>query len=564
LLYLKCEFEKFGNAKADLFYCEGIFVPTEPGAVGYREQMDIYHRWSLLSMAYGVRRFYSGWFAFDCGNYYGAEHYGGCGIQRRIPYCDPKPAYAAFATMTDRLNDAEFDGWTPTGSLSTYALRFKHETRGATYAMWTIRGKRPATIELDKDATVRVTDSMNNTREIKSKDKRVTVTTDASVVYVSLAPSTVQITSITVGEPDHVDAKPAASAVQIADLADGSWKFTNEKDEILEKNHWAVMHYAGKISAATVDDPAHGRVLQSKLGKQDAVHELMPWYNVLRPAKPIALKGAPSKLGLWVKGATDWGRVIYVLRDAKGERWTSIGTKDQYNCDDAHSWSEFNFDGWRYLTFELPGHYGYDNFRKYGTTWWRGGDGEDAINPGIVDLPLALEAIIVEQRTHVLYVNDVQPAKSDTVHLGKLFVEYDDPADATDEAVRQSRLRMPAPKEAANLPNPIARFQREGLGEPVRITKLEPPTHAYDGTRMHVHFEPNPAAKAHHLWVSAHADGQAAVDLTPGGLKPGELVQGLRAGIPLYYWIVWVDKDGKPSKPSPAHREVTVDNFKEK
>src|SRR5205814_4935912 len=118
------EYEKVGISRPVLQYVEGIFVPTEPGAVTYREQMDIYHRWTLLSMAYGVNRFYSGWFAFDCGNYYGTEHYGGCGIQRRIPYCDPKPAYAAFATMTDRLNEANFDGWLKTGSHTTFCQRY--------------------------------------------------------------------------------------------------------------------------------------------------------------------------------------------------------------------------------------------------------------------------------------------------------------------------------------------------------------------------------------------------------------------------------------------------------
>ena len=51
LLFVKQEFEKFGNQKPELYYCEGIFVPTEPGAVSYREQMDIYQRWSLISMA---------------------------------------------------------------------------------------------------------------------------------------------------------------------------------------------------------------------------------------------------------------------------------------------------------------------------------------------------------------------------------------------------------------------------------------------------------------------------------------------------------------------------------
>jgi hypothetical protein len=264
-----------------------------------------------------------------------------------------------------------------------------------------------------------------------------------------------------------------------------------------------------------------------------------------------------------VKGASDWGRVVYILRDAHGERWTSVGTKDQYNCDDAHSWSQFNFDGWRYITFELPGHFGWDNFRKYGTTWWRA-DGEAGASSNVVDLPLSLEAIIIEQRTHILYVNDVQPVSCDTVSFGKLFVEYDSAADATEDAVIQSRLRMPMPKEIPNLPNPIAQFEREGEAAPVRIVKLEPPTHYYDGTRMHVFFDEHADAKAHYLWVSAHADGQGAVNLTPGGIKSGALVYGLRPGVPLYYWIVWSDAKGKMSKPSPVHREVTVDNFKEK
>ena len=163
LYELRKEYEKAGIPKPQLQYTEGIFVPTEPGAVSWREQMDIYNRWALLSMAYGVNRFYSGWFAFDCGNYYGSEHYGGCGIQRRIPYCDPKPAYAAYATMTDRLDRANFDGWLKTGSLTTYCLRFKGP-QGPVYTLWTIRGKRPVTLTLAADGDVSVTDAMNNTR----------------------------------------------------------------------------------------------------------------------------------------------------------------------------------------------------------------------------------------------------------------------------------------------------------------------------------------------------------------------------------------------------------------
>jgi hypothetical protein len=311
------------------------------------------------------------------------------------------------------------------------------------------------------------------------------------------------VACVAVGEPDHSDVQPAKDAKQVADLGAGSWSFRTQRDKVYENGTFAVQRFPGKFTAAFEDDPVHGKVLRSTLEKQDKVHELMPWYSILQPAKPVVLDGAPSHLGLWVKGASDWGRVIYVLRDAKGEKWTSIGTQDQYNCDDVHSWSAFNFDGWRYLRFELPGHTGYDSFRKHGTTWWRSDSGE-----GVVDLPLTLESIIVEQRSHILYVNDVQPVATNAVCFGKLYVEYADPADATALAVRQSRLRMPLPQGAADLPNPIADLEQAGKAEPTAITKLEAPTQHNDGTTVHVYFKEVPGAKNHFIWVSAHADGR--------------------------------------------------------
>jgi hypothetical protein len=554
LYELRKEFARAGIANPQLQYTEGIFVPTEVGAVSWREQMDLYNRWVLISMAYGMTRFYSGWFAFDCGNYYGSEHYGGCGIQRRIPYCDPKPAYAAYATMTERLDQANFDGWLKTGSHTTYCLRFKGP-RGKVYTLWTLRGKRPVTLTLAADGPVQVTDAMNNTRVLHSRDKKVTFQTDPSVLYVSGA----DVVSASVGEPDHSDAHLAPGAKEMADLGDGSWSYTSARNKTYEKGTFAMMRYPGKFTAEVVSDPVRGKVLRSTLGKQQTVHELMPWYNVLAPRKPVVLAGAPAALGLWVKGASDWGRVIYVMRDAKGEKWTSIGTQDQYNCDDVHSWSAFNFDGWRYLRFELPGHTGYDNFRKHGTTWWRS-DGGD----GVVDLPLTLENIIVEQRSHLLYVNDVKKATSDTVHFGKLFIEYAAPEDAADEAVRLSRLRQPLPAGAAALPNPIAELQRDGVGPLTAVTKLVPPLEHNDGTTVHVHFQEVAGAKKHFVWVSAHADGREAVNMTPDGAKSGVLVTGLRPALKLYFWVSYQDAKDKPSKPSPAREATLVDTFSEK
>jgi hypothetical protein len=554
LYELKKEFARAGIEQPRLQYMEGIFVPTEVGAVSYREQMDLYNRWALMSMAYGVTRFYSGWFAFDCGNYYGSEHYGGCGIQRRIPYCDPKPAYAAYATMTDKLDQANFDGWLPTGSHTNFCLRFKGP-RGNVYALWNVRGKRLVTLNLAADGNVAVTDAMNNTRVVASKNKQATVITDPSVIYVT----GVEVVSAMVGDADHSDVAPATNARPIADLADGTWALTSARDTTYENGTFAVQRFPGKFASEITDDPVHRKVLSSTLDKQETEHELMPWYNILAPTSPATIAGAPSHLGLWVKGASDWGRVIYVLRDAQGEKWTSIGTQDQYNCDDVHSASAFNFDGWRYVRFELPGHTGYDSFRKHGTTWWRS-DGGD----GIVDLPLALSQIIVEQRSHMLYVNDVQAIASASVCFGRLYAEYAAADDATDEAVRISRLRMPLPQGVPELPNPIAELSASGVGPATAIRRLEAPLEHNDGTSTQVFFDETPAAKQYFVWVSAHADGRGAVNLTPGGAKPGSLVGGLRPGLPFYFWVTYVDEQGKSSKPSAVVSATLKDTFAEK
>ncbi len=479
---------------------------------------------------------------------------GGCGIQRRIPYCDPKPAYASYATMTDKLNEANFDGWLKTGSLTTYCLRFKGP-RGNVYALWTIRGKRPVTLTLAADAEVGVTDTMNNEIKIRSKSKKVEVSTNSSVIYVTGA----EVVAANVGEPDHSDAHPAEGAVVAGDLGDGSWRYTSKPDLIYENNDFDTFRYLGKFSADVVAEPQHGKVLASKLEKQDKVHELMPWYNTLTPRRPITLPGAPSHIGLWVKGASDWGRVVYWLRDAKGERWISVGTKDQWNCDDLHSASAFNFDGWRYVRFELPGHTGYDCYRKYGTTWWGSHDGD-----GVVDLPLKLEQIIVEQRSHVLYVNDIQPVASDTVCFGKLYVEYDSPEDSTSDSIRISKLRMPMPTGVANLPNPITEMEQTGVGAPTVITKIEPPSEHNDGTSVHVRFNEIAGAAKYFIWVSAHEDGRGAVNMTPSGAQSGALVQELRPAVKFYFWATWQDAQGKTSKPSKAASTTLVDAFKER
>lgn len=552
----KEEYRKAGKADLLMPMYEGPCLPSRPGGLTTKEQADIGVRNSLMLLGYGVDQQLGGWCPFDTSSYWGEQHYGG-GIFERIPLTRPKPPYAAFATMTRHLSRKNFSRWLPVGSRSTYALEFKHYKTGAlVHTLWTIRGTRAVTATVPKGAKVTVYDGMDNSTVLKEKNGTVVFEIDQSPHFVDGLPPD---TKLSLGTPDHSDSAPGADAVKLANIGDGSWRISAERDMIYEKNsYYQIRRFPGNMTVATKDAPSEngGKALAVHLGKQEKARYVMPYYTTLVPRKPITITGKGSHLGLWVHAASDWGRVVYTVVDAKGEKWISVGTKDQWNCDDIHCWSAFCFDGWRYLKFELPAHSPYDNFREKGTTWW-GSTGGD----GIVDLPLKLEKIIVERRTHVMYVNDPQPAKPDDVLLGDLYVEYGRPEDNSRKTEKLSRLRMPVPTGVPNLGNPVKDMMATGEVTPTMLTKVTLPEQVADGTRCYVHFEPIEGATKYDIWVSPYADGLGAMLLGKGWKEPGGLLRGLRPDTDFYLFVVHTDKEGKVSRPSDALKIRLKDLF---
>jgi len=378
---------------------------------------------------------------------------------------------------------------------------------------------------------------------------------------------------ITLGAPDHSDAKPGPHAVTLANLGDGTWKLSAERDKDYEDNHREfIRRFPGQFSLHAAAGPeGKGKALAVRLEKQPKERRTMPFYSTLVPTKPIVIGGKASHLGLWVKAASDWGRVVYCLKDAKGERWLSVGKKDEWNVDDTHNWSAFNYDGWRYLTFELPANAPYDLYREAGTSFW-GNYPPLAVKDAkvkrlegdsdmVVDLPLTLEKIIVERRTHVIHATDLMPASSDDVLLGALLAEYEAPADKADEAVRLSRLRMPLPATAPDLANPIRKLAEASKTAGPEVTKINPPEREYDGRRCHVHFAPAAGAKTYDVWVSTYADGRGAILLGKDWTAPGQLLTGLSPNVDLYLFVVAKTPAGQASRPGKAFKINLKDMF---
>jgi hypothetical protein len=548
-----------------LVLVEGFSVSSQDIDTGPKGQAEVGIRDFLTLMGYGVTRFEGTNNAYDCANYWGENHYGG-GWCDRLPVATPKPGYVQYATLTRHLNRANFSKYVPTGSTSTYCEQFKHYKTGKLiHVLWTIRGTRPVSVKVPDGATLELYDPNDNVTVLKEKNGLVTFNVDQSPVYLEGLTADAEIT---LGESDHSDSRPGEESRKLASFGDGSWSLVKKDD--LEYKHnkpLQIERFLADMTAHVVAKkdlpPEASRVhaglrsaLAIHLEKQDKDRGVMPFYTTLEPKQPVVIPGKASHLGVWVHAASDWGRIVYVVRDAKGEKWLSVGTKEEWNNDDIHCWSAFCFDGWRYLRFELPSNAPYDNFREYGSTWWGSYGGDN-----VVDLPLSLVKVIVERRPKVIYGNDLVPAKPDDVLLGDLYAEYTSKADRGEEVVRLSKLRMPPPAAAPEMANPIADLAKTGVGAPTKVLRVSDPPSQPDGTRCDVHFEPVAGAKSYDVWVSPYADGRGAMQLGTGWTASGNLIAGLRPDMPFYAFVVYTDKDGKPSKPSPALRFELKDRF---
>jgi hypothetical protein len=162
------------------------------------------------------------------------------------------------------------------------------------------------------------------------------------------------------------------------------------------------------------------------------------------------LPGEPTEIGLMVNGNGGWGRILFELEDAGGQRWTSIGAPmtgeatrwmadwmseselaamktmsvSDWNTNDPWQRSRINFEGWRYLRFPLPGNYPGEGYHwPYSSQWKHTGD-------GVVKYPLKFKKLIVELPEKVLRFTEYSPVPRLEIYVKDLTVTYDPPEKA--------------------------------------------------------------------------------------------------------------------------------------
>lgn len=556
LWQIRQEVDRLGYPQHKFHWCEGPFLPTNEGALTERQQAENHVRYWLMGLAYGIENFEAGFVPFDAANYYGAEHYG-AGVFHAIPKVSPKPAVASLVTAANMTCGADVVGPVDTGVLTTYCLAMKHASSGdMRYALWRVVGEVDATIAVTGSGPITVTDSMGNETSLPVKDGKITVKVSPLPVWITGAKS---IDSFTFGDAKYQQT-PAPITEALPDMTAKNWRYDGSAIPTFAENHFAISRQTDDAMTVTFDHAEEGRPVGAAvtLAVQSVDDRpLTARYGAIVPTKPIVMPGKAAAIGLWLKGNSSWGRVVYQVSDAKGELWTSIGAKDDWNCDDTFTRTYAKHEGWRYVRFPLPGNQPWDQARELETTWWKheGGD-------GIVQLPLKIEKIILETRNTALYLGEMTVVPDRSFVIGGLVAEYATEAHKGKEIIAHHQITKATPTWQGPTDNPIARMAKENEAPAPTIKAFEEPGHFNDGRRMVLRVDEVEGLR-YKLYLSRYKDGRGA-DTLRGFYKDMDVVRGFRPGMTAYIFMTTVDAQNVESKPSAAYELTTEDKFREK
>ncbi len=435
--------DAYGYRDKPVTQCYEICYPnTNPGNLDPRTQADYFVRHALHALAWGVKEFRPGCIS-DVGNSYYFSNWGASGFCRRKPEFNVKPAFVAFATLTRVLDGAKFVRPLDLGSASLYGLEFDLPDGSRAYALWTLRGRRP----------LRLTVAGAGWKRIDSQANETELTAAKGVIAVTLTPSPLYVlgkgraTAAAAGSPTYT-AKPEGQATVLNPLADLSgWAVAKERNPELEFYDFMTPRRQGDFAFEPVAE-FEGRQGALRVTPRPIQHgkDTMPMYAVLVHGHGIPVPGTPTGIGAWINGNSGWGRIMFELTDATGQRWISLGAQQggetnrwledmvpkemlakfptpglsDWNTEDVFGLSRINFDGWRWVAFPLPGNYPGEHYPWPANSQWRWD------KDGVVHYPLTFRKLIVELPEKVLHLRDWGKVRRPAIYLRDLTVGQGD------------------------------------------------------------------------------------------------------------------------------------------
>ena len=441
--------DHYGYGDTKLYQCFEITYPnTNPGNLSHATQARYFVRHMMHSLAWGIPKITVGLVA-DVGNSYAHGNWGSSGFCTAYPNVSPKLSYVAYAVLTQMLDGAGDRRALDTGSPVVYALEFKRKDGNTVTCLWTTRGERPATLGFPWRSRATLTGIYGREQGLDIEGGKAQVTLSPDPVYVT---TNRNIKTIALGSPVYSD-QPSADAFAINKLDKlADWTIETERSYELETFNFMEPRRKGDFTyreVGAIDGRSHVIGVRPKPVEGS---EYLPMYSVLRLNQPVEIPKRPTEIGLWVRGNGGWGRVIFELADAAGQRWIAIGSEmsgtpnpwmadwmpkeefeklqgsggagvSDWNSNDAWGRSRINFEGWRYLRFPLPGNCGKnaDGYHWPRTSQWR-----FSKEPKVA-YPLTFKKFIVTLPEKTLYLDRYEPVEEQEIYLSELQVTYRPP-----------------------------------------------------------------------------------------------------------------------------------------
>lgn len=443
--------DHYGYKDLPLAQCLEIGYPdSNPGNLTEETQAAYFIRNIMQSLAWRIPIIRPGCIT-DMGNSYYFSNWGAAGFCHAYPTVTPKQAYVAIATMTQVIDGGTFTREVPSGSSVIYAMEFKKKDGGYVTCLWTVRGKRQLTLGVAGGKATAIGMSGRETvLEAKNGQAVLEISNDPCYVLTRQP-----LRGITPGIATY-EGRPAAEnkPFLISALGNlGDWAIDNSRDSTLETYNFLNPRRKGDFGYRQVASfEGESNVLAVKPNPvRGPVYLQM--YSALNLNTPVEIPGQPTEIGLMVNGNGGFGRAIFELEDAGGQKWTSIGaeqagdpgpwmadflSKEEYeklkqrkamglsdwNSDDAWGRSFINFDGWRFLKLQMPGQYPLENHNWPRNSQWRCVKANGDPGDGIVKYPLKFKRLIITMPEKVLHATQYAPAKRQEIYLKDLMVTY--------------------------------------------------------------------------------------------------------------------------------------------
>lgn len=444
--------DHYGYGNKPITQCYEVCYPsTNPGNLSLRTQAAYYVRHMIHSLVWGIPIVRPACIT-DVGNSYYFSNWGACGLCFAKPDVRPKPSYVAMATLTQQLDGATFSRIIDTGSPVVYAVEFKKREGGFVTVAWTVNEHRELKWGgLGESAKA----DISSVIDVNGNPELSWFSVDSFLYGPKVGPSPIFVhTSSPLppakynGRKEWTDTnrsfKSRAFAISpLSKLTD--LQIETQPNTELEWFNFECPRRKGDFEFAEVAEFEGEKTCLSIKPKPVAGSAHLPMYQVLSLKKPVELKDKPTELGLSVNGNGGWGRIIFELTDASGQRFTSIGAamkgeatrwmadwmsekelaemKDMHvadwNTNDPWQRSRINFEGWHYLKFPLPGQYEGEGYH------WPAGSQWKATGDGVVKYPLTFTKLVIELPEKVLYLNKMITVPRAEIYIKGLQATYE-------------------------------------------------------------------------------------------------------------------------------------------